>query len=892
MKHLTHIEPLEDRIAPATIINPYTVTFQDTDGDSAIVTISKPLFKNPTAAGKILVFTTNDGSTEAFTGNGVGESLSTINLLGRTDAQDMSISVKVIPQVGVGNGQVNVGAIEAANFTVANQVTQNIDLGNITIQGDLGFITAGDNFATPAMKTLTVQSMSTGNTSEVLGPIVKLNVLGNFNSNLAVIGYQFGTIDTINIGGSLSPDSNGDADTGLIQFTGHVGRATIGSITGGPNTNTGELLGLSANLSKIGSLHVLGDITGGAGADSGRVYADTSIGSVTVDGAILGGGGQDSGEVSGSLGTVKIAGGVTGGSGVNSGSILGQFLNATSKTIAAPIGSLTIGGDVTGGSGVSSGDIAGILGTVIIKGNLTGGSGVSSGAILSQVTLPAGTMSPAPMGTLVIAKNLTGGSAGTAAYTGSPATPAVPGDSGIVSALSARSITIGGSLIGGTPGTATNSNHTLTQTADTSGAILVNSVTSLTIGANIVGGDGPNSGIIEAQNGASAYGSIIVNGAVTGGAGDKTGSIFVNAVKSLSIGASLTGGAGDDSGAIEPQSVSSTVAYGTVTVRGNIVGAAGANSGSIYLNVGSSALKGTLGNFHLGGSLIGGSNATRSGEVFAFSSLGPAFIGGSIIGGTGDNSGVLGTTGPLSATVVMGNLTGGQSINSASAVTDSGLIQGGGIVSLDIKGSVTSGVNAGAGTLANCGSIRSTIDIASLTIGGSVTGTTADPVVISAAHGVINSRKPTVDLAIASVTIAGNATWMDLLAGYDGSNTSGSPLGAQVDGSAQIASVTITGNLASSNVVAGVKPDSGGQFGTVGDAAISTRLASGAKSAIASLVIGGTANGDANPADNFGIVAETVARVTVQNGANLAANLTPGTPKSIDTNLFILEVTS
>src|SRR5581483_1001329 len=90
----TIIEPLEARVAPATIINPYTVTFQDTNGDTALVHISAPLFKSAKAAENILLFTTNDGSTESFTGNNVGESLSEINLLGNHAAQGMDITVK------------------------------------------------------------------------------------------------------------------------------------------------------------------------------------------------------------------------------------------------------------------------------------------------------------------------------------------------------------------------------------------------------------------------------------------------------------------------------------------------------------------------------------------------------------------------------------------------------------------------------------------------------------------------------------------------------------------------------------------------------------------------------------------------------------------------------
>jgi len=93
------------------ILSPYAVTFQDIDGDTAIVKISKPLFTSPTAAGNILIFTNSSGAQiqESFTGNGTAESLAEINLLGRTDATGMNISVTVIPQVGVGNLQVNVG---------------------------------------------------------------------------------------------------------------------------------------------------------------------------------------------------------------------------------------------------------------------------------------------------------------------------------------------------------------------------------------------------------------------------------------------------------------------------------------------------------------------------------------------------------------------------------------------------------------------------------------------------------------------------------------------------------------------------------------------------------------------------------------------------------------
>jgi hypothetical protein len=764
IKHLTHIELLEDRIAPATIINPFTVTFKDGSGDTAVVNISKPLFKNATAAGKILIFTDNNGNTvqESFTGNGAIENLAEINLLARADAQDLSITVKVIPQVGVGDLQVNVGLIAAANFSVADQVSQNIDLGNIYIQGNLGQITAGDNFSTPAIQSLKVLSMNQALQSDVLGTITNMNVQGDFNANLSVIGYQFGSIGKLTIGGSLAGDTAGDQGSGVIQFTGRVGAATIGNITGTAASNTGELLGTSANPSSIGSLVVTGSITGGGGADSGQVFAQAGIGKISVTGSVIGGSGQNSGEIAGPLGTVNITGNLTGGSGISSGAIFSEVVNTAQNAVAVPMGSVTIGGSIMGGS-----------------------AGVAA--------------------------------AGSTAST--------PGDSGIISAFSARSITIGGSLIGGTPGTGTNTNGTLDQTADTSGAILVNSVQSLTIVGNIIGGGGPDSGVITGQSllPAMKYGSISVSGGITGGSGAISGAIEVNGL-----------------------------------------------------------LGGTITNLHIGETVIGGSG-TQSGQVLASTLLGTVFVGGDVIGGTANNTGEIFTNGSLTNGLIKGNLSGNTAIDSSNAVLASGYIQAGHIGTLNINGNVTSGVNKGTGGLANSGAIRSTADILSLTIGGAVTGTAANPVVISAQNGPVTAGIPKTDLAIKSVTIDQNVAYLNLLAGYgptiDTSSSTtnnvttttipaGAALGTPSDGTAQIGTVTFGGDLSASNVVAGVTPGSSGFFGTSKDTAIAASTANAALfSTIASIIVDGTATGDSTPTDSFGFVAQQVTSVQVGSTA-------------------------
>src|SRR5581483_11634794 len=52
------LEPLESRIAPATLVNPTTITFQDHDGDLVTVKSSKAIFSSEATADLILHFDT------------------------------------------------------------------------------------------------------------------------------------------------------------------------------------------------------------------------------------------------------------------------------------------------------------------------------------------------------------------------------------------------------------------------------------------------------------------------------------------------------------------------------------------------------------------------------------------------------------------------------------------------------------------------------------------------------------------------------------------------------------------------------------------------------------------------------------------------------------------
>jgi hypothetical protein len=885
MKQLPRIEPLEERIAPARILNPFTVTYQNYEtnssgvqiqGDTVVVKISKPLFTSPTAAAHILEFTANPNSTtiisESFTGNSTAEFLGEINLQGNTAAEGMNISVSVIPQAGIGQDTVNVGDINAGQFNSHQlSATGNIDLGSIYIEGNLGGITAGDDFSVPgAIQSLTALSMS--GDSIVLGTIGKINIAGNFTGSLDDIGYAFGSIGVLNIGGSLmgTGDTTNDTQTGLIEFAGKIGRATIGSITGTAESNTGEILGTGGG---IGVLHIEGSITGGgptdssgnAVQDSGAVFTNGNIGQLIVDGSITGGGAELSGLVSvngASIGLARISGVITGSSGQDSG-----IISVSNNINTLQVLGSSNGVSITGSSGVDSGfiTVGGVIGNATVMGSITGGS------------------------------------AGTAAdNTVSPAATAVQGFTGVIEAPTIHSLTIGGSLIGGAPNaasTVSSTDNTPNATANTSGAILVNSAGSINITGSIMGNGGPENGVImpitTIANGVSTapavtqYNSITIGGALMGGAGAISGSIFSNGqhlglIKSLHIAGAVTGSSGSQSGEIY-----STSGFGTVTIGGDLAGGSGASSGEIFGG-------GPLTNLHITGNVTGGSRAL-SGYVEVDGTLGALLIGGNVTGGSANNTGEIVVGGGLTTATLQGSLegnAGGTPLSSTTTIEDAGYIQAGHIGMLNINGNVTAGTNT-AGDIVNSGAIRSFTDIASLNIGGMVTGVAGNPVIISAQQGPGTSAHLTTDLAIGSLTVKGTASYVDVLAGYSPTlkaDSGAGALGTPSDGSAQIGTVTFMATLSAGNIVAGASPDSNGQFGTSGVRALLPRAGGlGILSSIANIVVAGTAVGDSTQGDSFGIVAEMLGSVEVNGVVAPTGSLTPGVPVAVTGNLYLLE---
>lgn len=347
---MASVEVLEARIAPATLVNPTTVTYTDIDGDHVTITTSKSIFTS-TTINEVLKF--NTGSVNGS--DATPQQLQFIDLavIG-SKAAGTSLTVSTV-QAGAGDGFANVGYIYAAG----------IDLGAVVVGGDLGRIIAGSGVGlTPGVDGLTVESIGKlgtttqkagGNlTSEIRGELTSLNVTTD------IMGANFGVGDPIHA-------ANGQ----ILQI--NVG----GSIIGGTTAFSGSIRATG----NIGPVDVGGNITGGTAADSGLIGTAGSLGTVTIGGSIIGGAKAYSGVVlaTGSIGTVNITGGITGGTGANSGLI------GTTGTL----GAVTIEGSIVGGAGSQSGALLSSLGmsTVHVEGNVDGGSGAGSGQIGTFGTL-------------------------------------------------------------------------------------------------------------------------------------------------------------------------------------------------------------------------------------------------------------------------------------------------------------------------------------------------------------------------------------------------------------------------------------------------------------------------------------------------------------------------
>jgi hypothetical protein len=661
MRAVSLIEPLEDRIAPASVtISNFnrTATYTDATGDTVQVTTSKGSF-----------------SANQFTLDTSGN-LTELNLSSDTAFNGANILFTVFPVVSPGTGSsstVNIGYIDA----------QKISLGSVTIPGDLGHIDAGGGSSALALGKLTVDSLgavsSTTGTSNIIGTIGTVNVAGNIEGTLFAQDYNShagtGNIAHLNVGGSINGGSS-SVGPGDVFFTGALGTAIIaGGIEGGSAAYSGSIGGYGSTsgglgtLSKIGSVTVMGSvpddpnpsalpgvpgtsILGGSGAESGAIVAVT-VGSVTVAGDVYGGTGTASGAIQGglSLGKVTVQGSLIGGNFV------------TGSPTGADLAGIIFGGKI---------------GSVLIGANIYGGSGIDSGKVFSSGTIQQ----------VVVMGDVIGGTAGTSA---SGATTS--GTAGTIGGNALGKIVIDGSLIGGNmvPGD-TN------QTGDTDGAVLSNTtIGSLYVGGNIIGGSGPNSGYVGTQSG--GVGSLVVagtTGGLQGGAGATSGALSIGGqVGKLMLAQNLSGGSASNSGTI---SINGGIT--SLDIGGNVTGGTADNTGTI-------SVFGLLKTTDIAGNVNGSSNSsgtilTNTGYIQT-NGIGAMVIGGDLVSGTA-GAGGLDTSGAIRSTDAIGSITlGGITGNSTNPAIISAVGQAsfGASSTSDLTiGSITVGKTGATGTAA------------------------------------------------------------------------------------------------------------------------------------------------------------------------------------------------
>lgn len=367
--------------------------------------------------------------------------------------------------------------------------------------------------------------------------IVDGSVTGDDGQDSGRIESRF--LPSVKIGVNLAGD--GGVESGTIFASGSMGKIDIaGSIIGyatgkpaQPPVNNGQIL----SAGPVASIHVGGDIKGGADLGSGSVISYGAIASIVVDGSLLG------------------------GDEVLSGSIVTLNGLDRSPSLLPALSKVSIGGYIQGGKGDYSGIVqsAGTIGTMMVgttmapvamvatstttttttthsPGDVAGGGGHYSGSIDSGGN----------MGTIMIGGSLLGNA---------------DGSGQIYSEGSIAKLTIAGSV------KAQGSYQPDSSSGITAGQIVaLKTLTLLEVTGDIFGGSGECSGEIHA----GAIGKAVIHGSLYGGDGPFSGSIRVSGdLSSLKV-----DGAIEAKGLNAYQYISAGHNIGTITA-GSIVGSGG-----------------------------------------------------------------------------------------------------------------------------------------------------------------------------------------------------------------------------------------------------------------------------------------------------------------------------
>jgi hypothetical protein len=343
-------------------------------------------------------------------------------------------------------------------------------------------------------------------------------------------------------------------------------------------------------------------------------------------------------------------------------------------------------------------------------------------------------------------------------------------------------------------------------------------------GSITIGGDLDKDGnyVYLSNTAESTLGKLVIKGSVIGSdSSSNTSSILLEGVGSVSIGGSVTGH-------IEITGTGKT----GIKVGGSIVDDAGDEGARLKAK--------NVSTITIGGSVIGGSSLT-GGSIFLNSPVAKLTIGGSLIGGSGQASGAISgvSVGSLS---IKGDILGGDGSQSGTVQFNDN------VGSLTVGGRIKSGAELLYITAGSFGTVS---------IKGSVTGSTADAPVTITGRGITNPVTAAAALAIGKLSIGGDVQFATIAAGLTGGLFDITP-------DAAIGAVKIGGSFIASSIAAGVGPvngffgDADDRFvgGNAGNAAIIAR--------IASITIGGQIIGTIGGApDSFGIIAEQIGALAV-----------------------------
>ena len=398
-----------------------------------------------------------------------------------------------------------------------------------------------------------------------------------------------------------------------------------------------------------------------------------------------------------------------------------------------------------------------------------------------------------------------------------------------------KSLTVGGNIVGFTPGNTTDAGFNIT-----------GDVGTLKVGGSLIDrtGTAPNLHVT------GKVGVLTIGGSVVGGSADLANALhqieISGGVKTLTIGGDLAGGPGSGTGAVH--------IGGDVTaakIGGSMKGGAGTASGAVIID-------GKTNAFTLGGSVIG-DRGTDSALLKLYNGAGAVKIGGSLLGGTNSFSGELFAAAGVTSIAIGHNLQAADNPGSGTLSGEGSIEVEGNLGSIIIGGDFISGRSVGGGALQTSGVIGATGTIGAVKIGGSILGDPGHLAYITAgANGTNGAVK-----AIASITVKGSVQSASLLAGYD-------YLFQRFNHDSGIGSVSVGGNFTGSYITAGAAAGSDGIPGNHDDGADS------AVATLGSVKIGGALTGLDGVTNAFYILASIVNRATIGHAIYTHAQIHAG----------------